>query len=282
MLNRTAIPPPVLLSRNGLSNSFATCDTDGGQSPQVELLVACTKADANGHLEAQEVVIIEPPNASSQVRDISAQLSASFDEHAIRATSITWGSDVSGLKDKSCISLLEIERPLLQDLAESDFHCLKTVITDTREVFWVVGFKGPGSGIVNGLARVVRNEIPGLHFRTLIADLTASSSRADFGSLITRAFKSKSADDEFRIDDGIINVSRIKVDSTMNQEVQDLLPNAPDRIERMPLGKADGPQKLSIQTPGMLDSLCFESDNLPQTELEDDQIEIDVKATAIK
>ncbi|KAI4250707.1 MAG: hypothetical protein LQ352_005293 [Teloschistes flavicans] len=279
--SETAIPPPVLLSRNGLSNSFATCDTDGGQSPQVELLVACTKADANGHLEAQEVVIIEPPNASSQVRDISAQLSASFDEHAIRATSITWGSDVSGLKDKSCISLLEIERPLLQDLAESDFHCLKTVITDTREVFWVVGFKGPGSGIVNGLARVVRNEIPGLHFRTLIADLTASSSRADFGSLITRAFKSKSADDEFRIDDGIINVSRIKVDSTMNQEVQDLLPNAPDRIERMPLGKADGPQKLSIQTPGMLDSLCFESDNLPQTELEDDQIEIDVKATAI-
>ncbi|KAL8696122.1 MAG: hypothetical protein Q9224_002961, partial [Gallowayella concinna] len=274
--------PQALLSRNGMTTSFTACDANGEDSPQIELLVAGINTETNGHLDDQEVVIIGPANPSGQVRDISAQLATSLHEHSFQASHFVWGSDVLGLKDKACISLLEIERPMLQDLSESDFSSLQRLITDTKELFWVVGSRGPSSGMVNGLARVVRNEIPGLKFRTLLTDSTSSMSPEEIGSLITRVFESKTADDEFRVDDGLIHVSRIEEDLIVNEEVQGLLPNAPDRIEMMPLRKAGGPQKLSIQTPGMLDSLCFVTDDVPQTELDDDQVEIDVKATALK
>lgn len=55
-----------------------------------------------------------------------------------------------------------------------------------------------------------------------------------------------------------------------------------ERIEPIPLRKAVGPQKLAIQNRDMLDSICLEVDDLAAMTLEDYEVKIEVKATALK
>ena len=169
---------------------------------------------------------------------------------------------------------------MLSDMNERDFEFLKTIITE--RIFWIVGFDGPSSEMVSGLARVVRNESSGVSFQTAHMDIIKSSYFERLSSAIVRVFKSKTADDEFRIQDNMVSISRVEEDVVTNKQVQALMPNAADIIDMMPFREVAGPLKLRIQTPGMLDSLCFEGDDLPLTDLEADQIEIDVKATALK
>lgn len=269
------------LNRNGLTSRFVTNDIGQPEVQQISLTTARAADQTNGDHSKPEVIVVEPPRPSRRARDVISQLLDYLnEEHQPRI--FTWGSDMAQLKRRPCISLLELDRPMLSNLSETDFASIKRVVMEAKEVFWVVGFEGPSSGMVNGLARVVRNELPGLGFRTANFNLVAESSHGDLGTLIGGAFASKSTDDEYKIQNGTTLISRIEEDSSENEQLQNLLPNAGDQIDNMPLGEAKGPHKLAIQTPGMLDSLCFEPDDLPSTELESDQVEIDVRATAVK
>ena len=267
------------LSRNGLNLSFKVGDIENGQA---EMLVAQTASETVASFSDKDIVIVQPADASARALAFGQQLSVDLEKDSFQTTIFSWGSDVSHLKDKQCISLLELEKPLLNDLNEEGFTSLKSAITETKELLWIVGFDDPCNGMVNGLARVVRNEIPGISFRTAQTDFAHESSPEESTSMIARVFKSKTLEDELRIQNGIISVSRIEEDIVTTKEVENLMPNARDRINRVPLAEVGSPQKLCIQTQGMLDSLCFEADDLPLTQLEDDQIEIDVKATALK
>ena len=79
-----------------------------------------------------------------------------------------------------------------------------------------------------------------------------------------------------------MHVSRIEPDETLDEQISGILPGAQEKISNMPLGQVAYPTKLCIRSPGMLDSLCWEPDDLPSTELEKECIEIRVKSTALK
>ena len=271
-----------LLPRHGLKLHLALGDVGNSRLRQAELLIVRAAAEIRTSHDNEEIVIIQPAHLSAKAHTVSQQLSEAFTKNSCRTSFFSWGSDPSALKGKPCVSLLELERPMLSDMNERDFEILKILITEAKKIFWIVGFDGPSSEMVNGLARVVRNEMPGVSFQTAHMNIVKSSYFERLSSAIARVFRSKTADDEFRIEDDIVSISRVEEDVVANKQVQALMPNAPDIIDMVPLGQAGGPLKLRIQTPGMLDSLCFEGDDLPLTELEADQIEIDVKATALK
>ncbi|KAF4632818.1 hypothetical protein G7Y89_g5307 [Cudoniella acicularis] len=224
-----------------------------------------------------EVTIIEAAKPSKAAQIVATELAYVLEKLDYKTHRFTWGSDVTRLKNKSCISLVELDTSLLRDLTEPDFVSIKNLILDTANTFWAVGFDDPSAFMINGLARVVRNETPGMLFRTL----HATKNSEHLGQLIGWAFHSKTADDEFLVQDGLLQVSRIEEDAALNQEINDLLPGTQLKILSIPLNQAQYPLKLCVQTPGMLDSLCFEADDLPETELEDEKIEIEVKATAL-
>lgn len=227
-------------------------------------------------------MLIEAANPSETARAVSAQLALALGKLSYKTTSFVWGSDVSVLKNKPCIALVELEKSLLGALNEQDFTSLRQLILETASLLWVVGLDDPSGGLISGLARVVRHETSGLSFRTLHTEPASLATPEIIGALTARIFRSKTPDDEFRIRDGIISVSRIEEDALLNEELERLLPHTGKQINRIPLAQAPGPHKLCVQIPGMLDSLCFEPDELPHTELEADQIEIHVKATALK
>lgn len=257
-------------------------DFDEPKLRQVRLLVAGFDADAVVDTGVGEVTLIEAAKPSDTARAISTQLARALDKLGYKTRSFVWGSDVAKLKKKSCIALMELETPLLSAMSEQDFNSLQQLIRDSASLLWVVGLDGPSGGMIAGLARVVRNETPGISFRTLNIEPTALASPDRLGALISRTFGSRIPDAEFMIKDGVICVSRIEEDLPLSDELQSLLPDAGKKISKLRLSQAPGPLKLSVQSPGMLDTLCFEPDDLPNAELEGDQIEIQVKATALK
>jgi hypothetical protein len=257
------------------------------QSQQLNIVIAkkTEVSHANGTTETsgqEHVTLIQMANPSEAAQAVASDLAMSLERSGFTATPFIWGSDMSHLSGKSCISLVELEKPLLRDLTDQDFASVQQLVLGATKILWVVGFDDPSAAMVDGLARTVRNETPGLSFCTFHAEEQYSSSAASLGDLIGRVFSSTTEDDEFLVKDHLLHVSRIEEDEALNVQINDILPGAQERISSMPLGQAQYPTRLCVRDPGMLDSLCLEPDDLPRTELEDDFIEIQVKATALK
>jgi hypothetical protein len=256
------------------------------QSQQLNLVIAkkTEVSHVNGTTETsghEHVMLIQVADPSEAAQAIASDLAASLERSGYTAIPFIWGSDMSHLSGKSCISLVELETPLLRDLTDKDFASVQQLVLGASNILWVVGFDDPSAAMVDGLARTVRNETPGLSFRTFHAEEQYSSS-ASLGDLIGRVFSSTTEDDEFLVRGHLLHVSRIEEDEALNEQINDILPDAQERISSMPLGQAQYPTKLCIRNPGMLDSLCLEPDDLPGTKLEDNFIEIQVKATVLK
>ena len=260
--------------------------SEAAQASQSSLLIVeKTEVYTNGVNESSEperITLINAADRSESAQMLTRELSYSLEQHGYATASFVWGSDVSKLAGQSCMSLLELERPLLRDLSEKDFTYIKKIILDTSSLFWVTGIDDPESAMIDGLARVVRNEIPGLLLRTFHSENSSLAPAAPLAESISRAFASKTQDDEFRVKDDLLQTSRIEEDTDLNKQISNLLPDAPEIISSMPLGRAGDPLKLCVQSPGILDSICMKVDESAETALETDSIEIRVKATALK
>jgi zearalenone synthase (highly reducing iterative type I polyketide synthase) len=166
-------------------------------------------------------------------------------------------------------------------LTEADFFSIKKLILDTASLFWLTGIQGPASRIIDGLARVVRNETPGLRLRTFHADnLTSSHARA--AKLVQLAFSSDCGENEYVIRDDIVHVGRVEENHHINRDINAHLPGATKCITKMPLKSRPYDLKLNIRMPGMLDTLCLEMDERAMTELHPEEVEIETKVSSIK
>jgi acyl transferase domain-containing protein len=236
---------------------------------------------SNGHTESDQITLVQPAKLNEKAQTAVSAIRTALQDGGYEVDTFTWGSDVSALAGKTCISLLEVQDSILQDLSSSDFDDIKQLILASASVFWVTTFDDPSAYMIDGLARVVRNETPGLSLRSFhVGGAQISSDR--LASLVSTAFKSKTEEDEFRVKDDLLQVSRIEENLALNDQINDLLPNATATITSIPLKEAKSGLKMCIQTPGMLDSICMEVDELADAELESNYVEIYVKASAVK
>ncbi|GJC84088.1 reducing polyketide synthase rdc5 [Colletotrichum liriopes] len=147
--------------------------------------------------------------------------------------------------------------------------------------------------MVSGIARVVRNEMPGLSFRTLNVYDSLSAYAAQLVAQTFAGFELKSLDDtEFKLEDGVVQVNRLVVDGVINDEM-DKLVNAGTAAATRPTGKialgsvdATSSLRLAIEAAGDLDSLHFIEQQAPTEhgaglELAEDEVEISIKASRV-
>ena len=256
-------------------------------------LIIATKAviaQTNGKIEADgagaaappQVILVQAVNPTELAEEVASQLSTLLKSHGYETEIFSWGSEVSALADKSCISLLEIQQSLLLDLGADDFEAVKMLLLKTAKLTWVTALANPSVAIIDGIARVVRNETPGLSLRVFHADEASLVSAELLTNLIGKCFLSNGPDNELKAIGGILNVSRLEEDLELDKEVHGLLPGASSTVSSVPLKDVPYPVKLCVQSPGMLSSVCLELDNSTEKELEPDYVEIDVKATALK
>ena len=236
----------------------------------------------SGHTEPDRVTLIQPAELTEDARAVASDISTVLRDHGYEIDTFSWSSDVSSLAGKTCLSLLELQGSILQDLNKTDFENIKKLILASTSIFWVTAFDDPSASIIDGLARVVRNETPGLSFRTFHAGMASLSLSGRLARLVSTAFNSKSEEDEYLVKDDLLHISRIEEDLALNDQINNLLPGAAPTITSLPLKEAKSGLKMCIQTPGMLDSICMEIDQLAGTELEPNYVEIQVKASSVK
>lgn len=230
----------------------------------------------------REIVILETANPSVKSSALATQLVHELENRTIKATRMAWDQLTCDFSQKECISLLELETSFLEDLSEADFSAVKNIILDSANITWVTALHGPAGAVASGMARSIRNEIPGKVFRSLQVQDNSLDTPEKLAFLVGQVATTATADDEFREDAGVLQVCRVVEDVPMNEDITQLLVEGKENVENMALEHVNGPQMLAIRAQGMLDTLCVETDDVAGNELGNDEVEIDVKATGLK
>ncbi|KAJ0418705.1 hypothetical protein BJY00DRAFT_314616 [Aspergillus carlsbadensis] len=261
-----------LLQSHGLQVKFTSF------ASKSSLTVANVPNPQDEAAAGDEIIILEAANPTPTSHALAAEISERLQAVSIASSRTTLADPLANLKGKRCISLLELESSILEDLSQGDFESIKEIILSTSSLLWFVGFKGPAASLITGLARSIRNEIAGLELCTLLAPVSSFDSQSGLVSAVVKAATSSVRDKELRVENGILQVSRLLEEEALSNAIAGL-----QRGEKVltPLSQTVRPQKLVIQNPGLLDSLCFELDESLEMEIADNEVEIEVRASGV-
>ena len=239
---------------------------------------AQSRATANDSPK-QEVVILESSTARSAAREFSSTLRNTLGNrgYTVLVKSQADNIGIEDVKAKTYVSLLELEQPLLENLSESDFEKVRTVVLNCERLLWITSGDNPGFGMVDGFARCIMSEIAGAKFQIL--HLSDASGLQHGSSLAARILSSDSSDNEYREVDGTLQVARIFKSHQQNESVRYHLEDSTRPETLADRGEA---LRLTIGKPGLLDTLKFVADERMLPPLEDHEVEVQVKATGLK
>lgn len=193
------------------------------------------------------------------------------------------------LANKCCLFLPELERSFLYDIHDDMFGILRDIVDSAASIVWVTyggdeGSSKPESSLVTGLARSICSERDESSFVTLA--LSQESSTAGIAGkmfkILQRSPKTRRGnnDSEYMEKSGMLYIGRVVESRHLNDEVFAKLIGR--KAERRALEEEAGrPLKLTIASPGLLDTLHFVDDDVYEKPLAADEVEIEVKATGL-
>lgn len=169
----------------------------------------------------------------------------------------------------------------MEALTQRDFEILKRLATEAASLQWVTALPDPQRSSALGFARVVRNEIPAIRFQTLQLDTDCVTMLDRAAALIHQVESSTTTENEFREVEGVLHVPRVIEHRELNERLSKKSPDL-GTVELMPLGSTTGSQKLVFRNDGVSESPYFEADELRNNALDKDEIEIGIKASALR
>ncbi len=226
-----------------------------------------------GHSPSQQRTAIELQSALS---------SAGF--ASCRIVTLRDASNDSSLSDDFCISLVEMGQSVLAHLDAHTFEAVRSTLTTATNMLWVTDQEQPNSGIMVGLARVLRTENPQLVLVTLALEsrnrgiqhrikTIVQALRATIPGIADRSFET-----DYTEEDGILHIGRVVGADYLNRQISSQL--IPKQIKLQEFGQGP-PLTLSVGSPGLLDSLRFVEDVGSNEPLAADEIEIEVMAVGL-
>ena len=193
-------------------------------------------------------------------------------------------------EDGSYIMLDAADHGILKDPSPAQLSNIQKLVTRSREVLWVSFQSSSDSansvalkGMVNGLARVARNEASFVKLVTLdirdqvttadqatnLASSIVSVARASFWPTTAPAEEER----EYAIQGGKVLVPRIRVDAAFNSWVASTRADNKTTTSTV-YHQASRPLKLEVETPGLLNTLRFVDDGIPLTPLAPHEIQV--------
>jgi len=175
------------------------------------------------------------------------------------------------------VFLLEIEGAFLSSLGEPDFLKLRRLLQKVQNICWVASVGNliqsslPPISIASGFFRSFRIEQSSKHVVTLDMESFTSGSEASLVSDVLEAcFLKRPActELEFRVQDNLLHIGRLQEDTDLDIE-RDTRVNRRSVYEPW---NSKQPLKLELGTPGLLDTLRFSADVLPELNPEDVEI----------
>ncbi|CRG92673.1 Nonribosomal peptide synthetase 14 [Talaromyces islandicus] len=230
-----------------------------------------------------EIVIVQAPEPSKSAQNVADALTEVLEKQCVRAIRVDWSLPeyISVIEGKECIVLADLEKSHLLEASQEEFPIIQQTILKAGGILWVSGSIGPDAALVTGLARTIRNEIPGSKLRVLQTNELSLASPTTWSNYILRLLQSPTLDSEFTIKDGFLQISRVVEYYTRNDALAVSLGRQEPKTVHMPLSETSSPVKLCIKNPGMLDSLYFEPDDILNSPLASGQVEIEVKASGV-
>lgn len=233
-------------------------------------------------LAPMEITILEARYPSDCCQVLCTKLTHELELNQINVKRRGWGPDITDLAGRHCVSVVDLDECLLFDTAEEDFGALKHLILQSSSLMWISNASEPGGQLSAGMMRSVRNEVPGKNLRALKISGDAVDYPDRIAMLIRKLLMTTTVDSEFIEEEGVLKVCRIIEDRPMNSAMSQWMTQREGIIEELPLKDAQGPQKLAIKTQGMLDTLYLEIDKEAERPIEGDEVEIQVRVTAMK
>lgn len=269
-----------VLQEAGFTNFFQFGDSASGEPVFLVGSLESSGNVAGAGLKDKNIVLIQPATANESVTAVAEQLKTTLSVLGYGASIYTWGiDDVSALKNKDCVALLEAQSAVLESLAEKDFYAVQTLITQCKSLLWVDALDDARKALINGLTRVVRNEIPGSQLQTLHVSSATLSQPERLSHLICQLLNSKTSDNEFTVQNDMLYTSRVVIDEELSAEIDDGQHVGADATSHVPLASIDAPLSLTMTSTG---TVCFKRDNVQTADLEGDEVEINVKASTIR
>ena len=232
-------------------------------------------------------IIIDPKDQMQA--DLAMTLSGSLRKIGLsnitqRPLSDTLSRELSS--DVLDICLLESTTPFLYNMDKSDYKGLQGLVSSTRNLIWVGegGGRQPlaKSGLIDGLFRVLTGEMYRARLTTLSLERnTSSEHQAEQIIKIVRSIAAdtdRAADTEYTEIDGILHINRLVPARPLSQEVARKV--LPQQRGKKPYGLGP-PLRLSIGSPGLLNTLHFVEDRAQDKPLGPTEVLIKVKAVGL-
>ena len=229
-----------------------------------------------------EITIVEARYPSDSCQLLCAKLVHELTSNHIDVKRCRWGPDITDLAGKHCVSVVDLDDCLLFDTTEEDFGTLKHLILHSSSLMWISKASDPAGHLSAGMLRSIRNEIPGNNMRGLQISSDSLDHPDRIAMLIRRLLMTSTVDSEFVENEGSLKVSRIVEDVSLNNEMSQWMTQREQSIEDLALKEAQGPQKLAIRAQGMLDTLYLEPDKEAERPIDCDEVEIQVRVSAMK
>lgn len=193
-------------------------------------------------------------------------------------------AEIDNAKEKTIVFLDGPNESILVQPSNDEFEAVKSTLVDAEGVLWVstggaMNCEQPTAGLCAGLLRTLRCEYPFKRYVSL--DLEASSSTWQTAQIfsIAKAFgasfdynqsKQVPVELEFAVRKGLIHIPRVFEDAAENRAVLEKT----STTETMPFFDSRRNIRLSVRTPGLIDSLIFVNDDTIAGPLPPDHVQI--------
>lgn len=260
-------------------------DKEGSKEP-VSLVVS-TKPVVKVEQEVLKFAVIRTADAASVA--LSDAILAHLKREEKDVISLLWPQfSIEDVKDRHCISLVEWQSPLLANISSADWDTLRLLIDGSVGTLWVTGGAAiectePHKSLMVGLARAIRNENAGARLATLDIDTAdrvdlVASSLAIVGVAVAHS-NSESVEGEYAARGSTVFIPRVERTTSVDDSLRKYeAKGEPESTSFIGCGR---PLKLTIKTPGLLDTFRWQEDEVYYTPLQDHWIEIKVKAVGL-
>ncbi|KAJ5609196.1 type I iterative polyketide synthase [Penicillium herquei] len=309
-----ALLPGWLQSKNPVS-SWDTLLKDAGFNG-IDLEIHDSESDAYANSVIMSTVPVEDQKADlSKLKDSFAVVSSiktppspAFVDHLCQRIQAVTGNHTAHLmletssadrfKDKICVFIGELERPILADLDAVRMEGLRAMVTQCSGLLWVttggtVESEAPERALHQGFLRVLRNEY--ISRRFISVDLDPAHADADRAvsailQVLEEGFGYGStqigpAELEYADRQGVLHIPRYYKDEQYNNLVTGpLVPRWSDQDQNsIPLERLfqDRQLRLQVGIPGHLDTLAFADDEECHEALSPELVEITPRAHGV-
>lgn len=197
------------LSRSSIRCGRQICSMEWIPAPQDEHLGLAN------FKEADDIFLLLPEHPSSILLTVVEQITHQLQVLGSTPRTIIWPSDYQGTSGRHCIALVDVDDNRSLDMTMADFSALQFTMLRSKSLLWISSDDAAGS-IIPGLARTVRNEVPGLDLRCLQVDLNHIDSESSLWKWIANNITQWPADNEFRWVKSRCLVPRVRRDQSLD------------------------------------------------------------------